>query len=373
MYRLFYGLLFILLFSGCDNPGNRNSVKSSNQYAHGFEIETNENYTKLTIFNPWEKADNVSLTYHLADKNKNVPDTLSDKRVIKVPVERVICLSTTHLGFLDVLGEADAVIGISGSRYVTNENIRKRMDAGLVPDVGYGQNLNFELIISQKPELVIVYGVGSEVISHVQKLEELGIPVILAAEYLEETPLGKAEWIKFFATLFQKERVAGEYFDKIEEGYNNLKKLALQITEKPKILVGSPYKDSWWIPGGNSYLANLITDAGGDYLGKSDKSHESYVISFENALTMAAEADVWINMSALASKKEILDSDGRFKNFGVFKNGRLFNNIKRMNESGGNDFWESGTVNPHLVLNDLIAIFHPGLTETEPVYYLEIK
>jgi iron complex transport system substrate-binding protein len=247
------------------------------------------------------------------------------------------------------------------------------MGKGEVPDVGYGQNLNYELMVNQKPELVMVYGIGSEVTSYVQKLEELGIPVVMVAEYLEENPLGKAEWIKFFGTLFQKENEANHYFDEVENEYLKLKKRAAEMTEKPKILVGSPYKDSWWIPGGNSYLANLIADAGGEYLGKSNLSNESYVISFEHALTFSNEADVWINMSNLATKDEILSTDERFKNFGVFKNGKLFNNIKRLSKHGGNDFWESGTVNPHLVLHDLTAIFHPELAEGEMVYYQEIK
>jgi len=274
---------------------------------------------------------------------------------------------------LDVLDETAAVVGISGSRYVSSEDVRKRMKAGKTPDVGYGQNLNFELMVNQKPDAVLVYGIGSEVTNSIQKLEELGIPVILVAEYLEETPLGKAEWVKFFGALFQKEKKAQEYFEEVEAEYQRLKKIAGQATKKPKVMVGSPYKDSWWIPGGNSYLANLIADSGGDYLGKNNASHESYVISFEHALAMANEADVWINMSNLASKKEILDTDERFKNFAVFNNGKLFNNIKRLSEHGGNDFWESGTVNPHLVLSDLIAIFHPGLVHHDLVYYHEIK
>jgi iron complex transport system substrate-binding protein len=354
-------------------PENNNRLNNSNHYAHGFQIEQTGDVTRVTVFNPWEKADNVSIRYFLVEKNKPVPDSLADERIIRTPVERVICLSTTHIGFLDALEETATVIGISGSQYVSSENIRKRMEKGEVSDVGYGQNLNYELIVSQKPELVMVYGIGSEVTSYVQKLEELGIAAVMVAEYLEETPLGKAEWIKFIGAFFQKEKEAQHFFEQVESEYHRLKKLAAETTEKPKVLVGSPYKDSWWIPGGNSYLANLISDAGGDYLGKENPSNESYVISFEHALTFANEADVWINMGNQASKDEILNTDERFKNFGVFKNGRLFNNIKQLNKHGGNDFWESGTVNPHVVLHDLIAVFHPELVEKEMVYYQEIK
>ena len=274
---------------------------------------------------------------------------------------------------MEVLSVNDKVVGISGSQYISNPSIRKRMEEGDVPDVGYGQNLNYEVIVNQQPDLVLAYGIGGEVTSYLSRLEELNIPVVMIGEYLEESPLGKAGWIKFFGALFEKEDVAEAYFTKVVSEYTNLKEHAERAQDKPKVLVGSPYNDSWWVPGGNSYLANLISDAGGDYLGKQNQSHESYVISFENALAWGSEADIWINMSNLSSKNEILASDQRFQSFRVFKQGKLYNNIKRLTSYGGNDFWESGTVNPHLVLRDLITIFHPDLVEEELIYYQKIQ
>ena len=120
-------------------------------------------------------------------------------------------------------------------------------------------------------------------------------------------------------------------------------------------------------------MANLISDAGGDYLGKENTSNESYTISFENALAWGSQADVWINMGNLTSKKEIKTANERFANLKVFNEGRIFNNTKRLSAHGGNDFWESGTVHPDWILHDLIHIFHPGLIETEMIYYEEIK
>lgn len=367
-------LVLLFLHAGCSNT-RKNEISSGSQdnRARGFESKELAGVTKLTVFNPWEKATDVSYEYYLVNKAMDVPDSLKGKRVIRVPVERVICLSTTHLAYLDVLKENDAVVGISGSRYISNPVIRQRMEQDEVPDVGYGQNLNYELMVNLKPDLVMVYGIGSEVTSYAGKLEELGIPVVMVAEYLEESPLGRAEWVKFFGALFKKEQMAGEYFLNIEKEYNRLKALVAGKNKKPEVLVGSPYKDAWWVPGGNSYLANLIADAGGEYIGRKNLSHESYVISFENALAWSGRADVWINMGNLASKKEIIAADQRFESFAVFNNGKIYNNIKRLSSHGGNDFWESGTVNPHLILRDLISIFHPGLIGEELVYYSEIQ
>jgi iron complex transport system substrate-binding protein len=174
-------------------------------------------------------------------------------------------------------------------------------------------------------------------------------------------------------TLFGKEKEAVSFFNKIEKEYLDLKKLTADKDNKPKVLVGSPYKDSWWVPGADSYMANLIIDAGGNYLGKGNPTSESYIISFEHALTWGHEADVWINMGNMSSKKEILAREPRFESFKVFREGKVYNNIKGLSTNGGNDFWESGTVYPNLVLRDLIAIFYPELIDNDLVYYSEIK
>lgn len=367
-------LLFIIIAACSVNNQQKQKVAGSNKYAHGFQIEKKKkNLTKLSVFNPWEKAENISVDYYLLKKTSPLPDSLKNEKVIRTPVERVICLSTTHIAFLEALQETNAIAGISGSQYVSNPEIRKKIETGQVPDVGYGQNLNYEEIVGQQPELVLVYGVGSEVTSYTKKLEELGIPVILIAEYLEENPLGKTEWIKFIGALFEKETKAANYFSEIEASYLELKEKVKNKTDKPKVLVGSPYKDTWWVPGGNSYMANLISDAGGDYLGKETGTNESYAISFENALVWGSQADVWINMGNLSSKKEIRAANERFTSLKVFKEGELYNNTKRLSTHGGNDFWESGTIHPDWILRDLIAIFYPETVNAEMVYYEEIK
>ncbi|MDD4107249.1 MAG: ABC transporter substrate-binding protein [Prolixibacteraceae bacterium] len=374
MYFFIILLSIISVVTGCSGTGKDPEItKSSNNYARGFRIEKNDRITKLTVFNPWEQARNVSMEYFLVSKDDDIPVSVTGKRVIRTPVKRTICLSTTHLAFLNAINESASVVGISGNQYVSDTQIREGIEDGRVQDVGYGQNLNYELIIKLKPELVMVYGVGSEVAGYTQKLEELGIPVIMIAEYLEESPLGKAEWLLFIAELFEKSSLAHKYYLNVQEQYSRMREIAKMKKSKPRVLVGSPYKDTWWIPGGKSYMANLIADAGGDYLGKKNSSHESYVISFENALALSSKAEIWLNTGSMSSKSEIVSFDERFKNFRVLKEGKIYNNIKRVSPAGGNDFWESGTVNPHKILHDLISIFHPGLIDGELNYYIELK
>jgi iron complex transport system substrate-binding protein len=373
-YRWF---LFLLLFS-CQSCHRQEAIRGNtsvaDQYAQGFSIRKSEMVTKLTVRNPWEKARNIQFEYYLLDKNMQIPDSLSSKNIIRTPVKRVICLSTSHLAFLEIIEELDKVTGISGAPYISNAFIRKGILEGTIRDVGYGANLNYEEIIRQKPDLVLVYGVDSEISGFLVKFRDLGIPAVIMAEYLESTPLGKAEWVKLAATFFGKEKMADSLFSGIESRYLQMASLTKEQKMNPNVIVGLPYKDSWWIPGGASYLAGLIRDAGGNYLGCNNTSHESYVISMEDAIQLFSGADIWINTGTVTRKSEILASEERFNKISFFGSARIFNNNNRATPAGGMDFWESGTVQPDVILGDLIRIFHPGFLPADTLtYYREIK
>ncbi len=373
MQRIF-GFLFIgLIISGCSKP--EQSHHSSNHYAQGFSKLVEDSIRKLTVFNPWAKASNVVFEYYLIGKSEEVPANISGKNIIRTPVESIICLSTTHIAFLEKLGELDKLTGISGGIYVSHSAVTEGIETNRIADIGYGNNLNYEEIISRKPDLVMVYGIDTEITGILNKFRDIGIPAVINAEYLETSPLGKAEWIKFVGAFFNKEEMADSIFASIEGRYLDLKNMVSEFNGKPKIMSGLPYRDTWWVPGGTSYMAKLISDAGGDYLGKNNPSHESFVISFEEAFMWAQKADIWLNVGTVDSKSEILAIDNRFSKFGVFQKGMIFNNNKRSTAFGGNDFWESGVVSPEIILSDMIRIFHPDLlTGNENlIYYQEIK
>ena len=326
---------------------------------------------RLDVFNPWENASGSRYSYWLVPKNRTIPDSLSAMRIIRTPVERVICLSTTHIGFLQKLGMEDRIVGVSGKQYVSNEKIRANIEAGKVQDVGYDQNLNYELILNLKPDLVMAYGVDSEVASYLSKLKDLNIPVVINAEYLEETPLGRAEWLNFVATFFDREEEAERIFSETAETYQQFKKKALDVAEKPVVITGIPYKENWWVPGGKSYMANLIADAGGHYLWGENDQRESYVLSPENVISQSVAADIWINCGYSESLKSITDLDERFKIIRPLREKMVFNDNKRLQANGGNDVWETGVANPEIVLKDLIQIFHPGILDSSSLYYYQ--
>jgi len=377
-FRIFGLILFTFLISCNNNKVDENAlssvVKSSNlSYAKGFEIEYHNDYKLITIHDPWQGALQVDYKYLLVNKNAKIPNIKADV-IFKTPIDRVICLSTTHIGFIDVLNETQSVLGVSGKDYVNNAKIRKRIDSKEIVDVGFDNSLNYELIAGLNPDLVITYGVGSQVAGYNQKLNDLGIKTIICAEYLEDNPLGKLEWIKFLAAFYNKDNEATEYCNKIESEYEKLLTLTDTIRERPKVLCGLPWKDAWYVPGGKSYLAKLIEDAGGKYIWDDNESRESTPYDIESMFILGAKANVWLNTGSVNTKSDILKLDSRFESFKPFNESVIFNNNKNTNIYGGNDYWESGLVKPHLVLRDMIKIFHPELLKDHSfVYYKAIE
>ena len=355
----------------CGNKSTEISKVESNRYAHGFHLVEMGEIIRADVFNPWENARNFTYTYYLVPKSMEVPDSLTGHTIIRTPVEKVVVLSTTHIGYISKLGKESTIIGVSGKDFVSNPVVRKGIDEGKVKDVGYDQNLNYELMLQLQPDLVVAYGIGSDVAAHLSKMKDLNIPVVINAEYLEETPLGRAEWLVFMGAFYNQTEHARQLFKQIATEYDSLKGLVKDIDKKPKVLSGLPYKDNWWVPGGKSYMANMIADAGGDYLWKDNNSRESFVVSLENAIVKAVSADLWINTGQTNSIADILGSDERFKIIPSLQKGLVYNDNLKMNSTGGNEVWEISPANPQYILNDLIQIFHPEIKADSSFHYYQ--
>lgn len=374
-----FTIITILLVS-CNRDHSENGQSSNVQlqssdleYARGFEIIKESNYKKVIIHNPWQGAKDVNYEYLLVNKDQKLNENIEDFNVIRTPVERVICLSTTHIAFIDVLNETQSVVSVSGTDYVNNLKIRERIDNNEIQDVGYDNSLNYELIASLNPDLVLTFGVSGQVAGYTQKLNDLGIQTMIIAEYLETHPLGKLEWIKLISALYEKNDIAQDYFDKIVNEYNELSKITRNINDKPRVLLGLPWKGSWFVPGGNSFLAKMIHDSGGDYIWTENESRESLPFDMESIFVKASDADIWINTGTVNKKEDIIKLDERFKDFPPYHK-KIYNNNSQLNKSGGNNYWEQGLVEPHIVLKDMIKVFHPNLLpEHELVYYKIIE
>jgi len=380
----FYFLLFTFCLSvpGCGNRAlDTNSTLTEKMgeeinivYAKGFRITEFPGYTKIDVQNPWQGAENISFTYWLVNSENDIPEELNGKIVIRTPVKRIVCLSTTHIALLEFVNEISSLVGMSSPQFVTNQEVISAFNIGEIIDVGYEKKLDFEKIVFLNPDLVLAYGVGSEVTGYMKKLNELGITVVLNGEYLEKEPLAKAEWVKFIAAFYNKENIASQKFDKLAQQYNYLKNIVSKEKDKPLILSGLPWKGAWYVPGGESFAAQYIKDAGGSYLWDKNRSTEALPLDLETVYEKALKADCWINPGAASNIKDILRVDKRLGGLDVIQKGNIFNNNAVVNEKGGNDYWESGVINPHLILKDLVKIFHPELLPDHNfVYYKKVE
>ncbi|MEI7828463.1 MAG: ABC transporter substrate-binding protein [Prolixibacteraceae bacterium] len=366
-YRIFIYLLFLSLFFSCFSGSRGKSTSGDtiglvqNDAATGFTIQHFATYQKLTVIDPWQKSTDNLFDYYLIGKNEKIPAELAEKQIFHTPLKRVICLSTTHIGYLGALNQTGSVIGLSGSLYLTNPELKRGIADNSVREVGHEQGLNYELIMQLKPDVVFAFGVGSEINTQINKLKDLGIPVVLVGEYLEQSAMAKAEWIKFFGAFFAKEAMADSIYKDIKSRYETVKLAVAKVSIRPAVLTGLPFKDTWWMAGGQSNLAVLINDAGGNFLWKENSSKEAFPVSLEEVFLRASKADFWINCGSVNNLNELLAFDPRFSELPAVKNSRVYNNNLHSTPIGGNDYWESGVVHPDLVLRDLVRILHPEL------------
>jgi iron complex transport system substrate-binding protein len=338
------------------------------KYANGFSLARSGDATILRVTDPWQFASEVEFNYLLSPNAS--PKALNE---IKIPVTKAICMSTTHVAFISALKQTSSITGISGLRHVSDSTVIALGKANKIVDVGYDSNLSYELIFSLKPDVVFAYGVRGEFAVIEKKLNELGVKVVYFGEYMEDTPLGKAEWIVAMSAFFAGQQHAEEIFQRIETDYLNAANMTLNVEYKPKVMFNVPYKDTWYLPGTKSYMVKFVNDAGAEYIYPENEGRNSYPMSIEKAYSIAQNADFWLIGNSSKSLTELKNVDARMSDIPAFKKQRIYNSNLRANDYG-DDFWESGIVKPNLILKDLIKIFHPELVpEHELYYYRELK
>ena len=333
------------------------------QYASGFEIRaTADGEASLIVCNnPWQGATDV--TQYLLIDPKGVFDTSASHNVQRIegPARRIVCMSSSYVAMLTAIGRSELTVGVSGIDFISDEYVNANRDK--VRDVGYDNNIDYEMLLALAPDIVLLYGVNAASAMEL-KLRELGIPYAYIGEYVESSPLGKAEWVVAIAEIAGCRASGEEFFAEIPARYNRLKELAAQSDSRPKVMVNTPYADSWYMPSTQSYMARLIDDAAGDYLYDRNTDNTSAVVDNEEAYLMAASADRWINVGQLHSLGELRSRYPKLASIECVGSGNVFNCTRRLSPRGGNDFWESGVVRPDVILGDLIKIFHPELSHS---------
>lgn len=372
-------LLLTLIVTACSHRGNT-SIEDFTEtlytphYATGFEIRSTPkgDATLIVSSSPWQGSAGAQRQLLIDRNRRSAKSDNPDIQCIKGDAKRIVCMSSTHVAMLGEIGCSDRIVGVSGLNFISDPYVNAHRNA--IADVGYEPDVDYERIVALDPDLVLLYGVtgpsGTE-----SKLRELGIPYAYVGEYVESSPLGKAEWLVAMGEIVGHRNKAEELFSLLPPRYDSLRRVAASMPDRPKVMINAPYGDSWFMPSTSSYMAQLIKDAGGDYIYRNDTGDRSETIDVEEAYLMASQADCWINVGQISTMVELRSRHPKFADVECVRRGRTFNCNRRTTAAGGNDFWESSIIHPDVVLRDLIGIFHPdaGIDAEELYYYKRIE
>jgi iron complex transport system substrate-binding protein len=337
------------------------------KYAEGFKVHFKGNTKLVEVTYPFQGATS-GYSYLLVPRGEQPPPHDNKTRVVFTPLKSIVCTSTTHIPLLDYLGETDKLVGFPTTDYISSELMRKRIDSGNVVDLGIDNELNIERLAVLHPGAVMGYTMTGD-FGQFRKIEALGVPVIINGEYLEQHPLGRAEWIKFMALFFNREKAADSVFNMIEKNYLNAKAALGDNASHPTVLSGIVYGDAWFLPGGQNYAAKLFKDAGCRYLWADTEGNGFLQLPFESVYAKARNADLWIGTGGYKTLNEIKVADARYARFEPFIKKHVFNYDARQGSRGGNEFLELGYLRPDLILKDLIKISHPSVLPEHTLYF----
>jgi iron complex transport system substrate-binding protein len=363
LHKVVFLFSFLVLIS-CKKSESTTEIKAetgqnSIEYASGLSINKFTGYSVVKVTNPWPEA-NKEYTYVLKEKDGVVPDSLKSYTTIQVPLQTIVVTSTTNIPFLEMLDVENNLVGFPHTDYISSEKTRKLIDEGAVKNVGQNEKLNIEQLIELAPDLIVTFGVDNNN-SMLDNLQKSGLKVLIQADWMEQSPLGKAEWIKLYGALFGKEAQAKELFDKIVTSYKEAKKLVASKEATSTVLYGSMYMDQWYVAKGNSWVAQFMDDAKANYLWANLEGTGSQGLSFEKILDKAKTASVWIATGSFKSLAELEKSNPHYSQFDAFKTKNVYTFESKFGATGGTIYYELAPSRPDLVLKDYIKIFHPEL------------
>lgn len=371
--RLFVILFFSVLFFSC-KPNKETTTNKTDtsyiKYAKGFEIINNNGIKKLIIKAAYQNS-KETFEYFIVNKNSKIDLKNLKGTKIETPINKIVVTSTTHIPMVELLNEEHTIVGFPFSRYVSSEKTRALIDNGSITEIGNQNDLNTEIVLELSPELVVGYAVSSTSETY-NTIEKSGIPVIYNGDWLEETPLGKAEWIKFFGLLYNKEKDADSIFKSIEKNYLEAKLVALKSTTKPTVLSGAVMsKDNWNLPAGKSFMATFLKDANTNYLWKETTGKGSLALNFESVFDRAQNAELWLAPGYFSSKEQMLQSNSLYNKFSAFENNNIYSPTLKKGKTGGVIYYEMATTRPDLVLKDIVKIAHPELLKNYKLSYFD--
>ncbi|TRX62761.1 ABC transporter substrate-binding protein [Fulvivirga sp. M361] len=373
---LFYsGLYLIGCHPGKDEKEHRKVVfeshKERTRYAARFDIVDSGKYKILSIIKPKGKQKGVDYQYVLFERGQDLPDQFPEAHPLAVPLQRFTLRSPVEAAMVTLLGNLEDVVAIADPKWIANPYLLEKAASGEISVIGRGNTINTELVLKLQPEAIFENASGNKY-DITRQLIELGLTPMMNCVHLEDHPLGVAEWIKYFGVLLNKEKQAKALFDTIASRYDSLALLVKDVEDRPAVIVGHSSRGMWSTHGSSNFFIQLIHDAGGRYILEDSTQYEENRISFEHAFIKGQQADFWLGPGHLVEKLEtLIAEDERYLDFKSVKQSGVYNNNRWLSEEGHNHYWEEGMVEPHILLADLVRIFHPDVLRDHQLKYFQ--
>ncbi|MDA8018767.1 MAG: ABC transporter substrate-binding protein [Thermoanaerobaculia bacterium] len=345
------------------------------RYAERFRLEPAGGAWILTIWPPWHDpaVPGSGLRYTLLPEGSG--PSADDGRTVQLPVRRLVTTSTTEVAHLEVLDMAEVLVGHSELDHPSSPSVRRQIESGSVAEMGGGSRLHPELLLEAAPDAVLADFMARSELERLAHVEAAGVPIVIMPTFLEASPLGRAEWVVVTGVLLGRFDEAKAAFEEVETAYRALAERVAADLERepdrvaPTVFTGGPWNDVWYVPGGRSYTAQFLADAGARYLWADEGSTGALPLDIEAVYEKSLDAEVWLYPSSWSSLQQIVAADPRLGDFRAAREGKVYSNDRRTNGLGGNDFWESGAARPDRVLADLIRIFRPELLPAHELIY----
>ena len=364
-------IIFLCLLVSCGNKSVKRGKEHPSDtlkltYAQGFAIKYFSGYKEVIVYSPWVKGTEYARYYLVKDTKTKTP---ANGTKVQIPLKTLAATSVTHFEFLSLLKELQTVIAVCSPEIIYNAEINRRLKSGTITDLGNAFNINVEKTLQLKPAAVMMSGYNQND-PYAVRVQQAGIPVIFNNEWMETSLLARAEWIKFVAAFYDKEKLADSIFQAVDKRYNEIKDKAAAVKTKPTIMAGSNFRGTWYMPSGRNYMGKLFADAGAKYFYANDTTAGSLPLNVETVLKNFSETDVWLNCN-FKSIDDLLKADQKHAYFRPVKLKQVYNFNKRLLPSTANDFWESAVARPDLLLSDVISILHPELMPGYKLVYAE--
>ncbi len=338
-------------------------------YASLLQCERGEGFTRWSIVNPWDST-SVLRQYVLVPSDSTLPAHLPEGTLIRTPLRRAGVATSVHCGMLDELGCGGAIAGVCESQFIDLPVVTRGLADGSIADFGNGMNPDIERIMATQPDVLLL--TPFEHSGGYGRVERLGIPIVECAEYMETSPLGRAEWLRFYATLFGADDRADSIFHQVETAYQSLVATAAGATSHPRLLTEMLYGTQWFVPAGGSTMGLMFSDAAADYIFAELEGSGSAGLSFEAVLNTAQDADVWlikVNQQQPYSYRQMQADYAPYAHFRAFANRNIY-----VCDLAHNHYYEQTPFHPERLLRDLICILHPELMQgQQPVYYKPLQ